>query len=286
MLIIKFFSSFGSSEGCIEAYTRVSELHKDPHFNTFYRFTTGDDYTHAIILNTAMPVLTIPKEKVLGLAFEPLEFLNLTHTFVDYAKKHIGTYLIGEKKNLPLPFVEHFSYMWHITPLTDLPTDKTKTKTKPISLMISKKTHTSGHKYRHQLCEAILKSDIPIDIYGNGCQYYSGIQDSRLKGEFTSIEPYLDYQFHIAIENFQTPHYFSEKIMDPLLCQTIPIYLGCQNIDTYFPKAVLHLSGLVKQDMYLLQDICTDPAKYINPIDVEQVKTTISFTDLVKNYFI
>ena len=81
MIIIKFFSSFGSSEGCIEAYTRVSELAKDPLFNTEYCFTTGDYYTHAIILNTAMPKLhsTIKKENVLGLAFEPLEFLNLTH---------------------------------------------------------------------------------------------------------------------------------------------------------------------------------------------------------------
>ena len=92
MIIIKFFTSFGTTSGCIEAYTRVSELLQDPRFNNTYRFTTEEDYTHAIILNTAMPALKIPKENVIGLAFEPLRFLNLTQSFIDYATKYIGKY--------------------------------------------------------------------------------------------------------------------------------------------------------------------------------------------------
>lgn len=281
MIIIKFFSSFGSNEGAIEAYTRVSELAKDPLFNTTYCFTTEDDYTHAIILNTAMPSLKIPKENVIGLAFEPLEFLNLTYDFITYATKYIGTYLIGDKKTFPLPFTEYFSYMWHTTPLIELPIKK-----KLISLMISKKNYTFGHKYRHILCNAILNSNLPIDIYGNGCKFYDAIKDPRLKGEFTSKEPYLDYQFHIAIENYQTPHYFSEKIMDALICQTTPIYMGCQNIDSYFPNSIIQLSGIIDVDMKLLKKICMYPTNYIKPIDVEEVKRTISFTNLVQKYFV
>jgi hypothetical protein len=282
MIIIKFFTSFGTNEGCIEAYTRVSELAKDPLFNTKYKFTLGDDYTHAVILNTAMPALTLPKEKVIGLAFEPLEYLNLTHQFADYAKKHIGTYLLGDKMNLPSPpFIEHFAYMWHTTPLTELPM-----KTKNISLMISKKTHTIGHKYRHILCQAILSTNLPIDIYGNGCNYYTHIKDTRIKGGFVSKEPYLDYQFHIAIENVQAPHYFSEKIMDALVCQTTPIYLGCQNIDAYFPDSVLHLSGNLQKDMQLLTTICNNPDYYKKAVDVEKVKKKISFTNIVETYFL
>jgi len=277
MLIIKFFSSFGSSDGCIEANTRVSELLKDPAFNTAYRFTLGEDYTHAIILNTAMPILTIPKENVIGLAFEPLVFLNLTESFIAYAQKHIGKYLIGEKLNLPPPFIEHFSYMWHITPLTAVPM-----KTAVMSIMISHKLRTHGHQYRHALCKRIINSNLPIDIYGNGCKYYSRILDTRFKGEFTDNEPYENYLFHIAIENTITPHYFSEKIMNTLLCHTTPIYLGCQNIDTYFPNMVLKLTGDIEQDMALLTDICQHKERYIKNIDVAQVKKTINFANVVK----
>jgi hypothetical protein len=276
MLTIKFFSSFGSSEGCIEAYTRVSELLQDPAFNTTYRFTTGEDYTHAIILNTAMPVLTLPKAKVLGLAFEPLEFLNLTPAFLAYAAKHIGTYLIGKKLELPAPFVEHFGYMWHLTPLSGLPP-----KTKLMSLMISNKMLTAGHHYRHTLCKMIINSNLPIDIYGNGCGFYNKILDTRLKGKFIEEEPYADYLFHIAIENVETPHYFSEKIMNPLLCNTTPIYLGCQQIDQYFPKMVIKLTGQAEKDFALLTDICRNKERYIKPIDVAAVKKTIHFSHVV-----
>jgi hypothetical protein len=293
MLIIKFFSSFGSSEGCIEAYTRVSELFADPAFNKTYRFTTGDDYTHAIILNTAMPpTLNLPKERVIGLAFEPLEFLNLTPAFVEYARKHISTYLIGQnrigpnrigpnridpKMQLPSPpFIEHFSYMWHLTPLTTLPE-----KTKRMSLMISNKMLTAGHQYRHTLCKMILNSYLPIDIYGNGCVYYEKFGDMRLKGKFTENEPYEDYMFHIAIENVESPHYFSEKIMNPLLCNTVPIYLGCEHIDDYFPDMVIKLTGEAEADFALLTAICLNKDRYLKPIDVAAVKQMIHFSNVV-----
>ena len=279
MIVIKFFSSFGSSDGCIEAYTRVSELAQDPQFNKTYRFTVGDDYTHAVILNTAMPVLTIPKENVIGLAFEPLHFLNLTQTFVTYAVKHIGKYFIGEKYKLPLPFIEHFGYMWHITPLTAPPL-----KTNLISLMVSNKRMTKGHNYRHELCKRILNSTIPIDIYGNGCAFYANIKDARLKGNFTDNEPYENYRYHIAIENIESPHYFSEKIMNPLLCQTVPIYLGCQHIDKYFPNMVIHLTGDIDKDMILLNLICSNEERFLKTIPLEKVKETLHFSNLV-NFF-
>ena len=223
-----------------------------------------------------MPALTIPKENVIGLAFEPLVFLYLTQQFVEYAQKHIGKYLIGEKKNLPPPFIEHFAYMWHITPLTEVPV-----KTKRMSIMVSHKMLTPGHQYRHTLCKRILNSYLPIDIYGNGCKYYKNSMDMRLKGEFTDNEPYENYRFHIAIENGVTPHYFSEKITNTLLCQTTPIYLGCQNIYQYFPNSVLTLTGDIEQDMTLLKDICLYPERYEKTIDVNKVKKTINFSNVV-----
>lgn len=77
MKIIKIFTSFGRSQGSIDVYTRICELENDPEFNKTYKFTVNNDYTHAIILNTAMPTLNILKENVIGLAFEPPQFLGL-----------------------------------------------------------------------------------------------------------------------------------------------------------------------------------------------------------------
>ena len=279
MLRIKFFSTFCSHDACVKDFTRCSDLQKDPALNKTYTFTNEDNYTHAIILNTAMPVLTIPKENVIGLACEPLIFLGLTKQFIEYAQKSIGKYLIGEKRDLPHPFIEYFGYMWHtITPPSSPPR-----KPKLMSIMVSHKMFAPGHQYRHTLCREILKSKLPIDIYGNGCnRHYSQIADSRLKGDFKQNEPYNDYQFHIAIENSVTPHYFSEKIMNPLLCNTVPVYLGCQNIDTYFNEMVLKLTGNVVEDMALLTDICQQKEKYLKTIKLAAVKKTIHFSNVIK----
>jgi hypothetical protein len=226
-------------------------------------------------MNTAMPNINsnIPKKNVIGLAFEPPFFLGLSNQFIDYAKKNIGKYFIGDKYLLPEPFVEHYGYMWHMPPLTYVPK-----KTKLISITFSEKQQTDGHKYRHKLVQQILRTKLPIDIYGRGCRYYSG--DQRIKGEFQELEPYESYSFTICIENQRTSHYFSEKITNPLLCGTIPIYLGCNNIDTYFPEMIIHLTSFLSTDMNIIQTIVENPDKFMNKIDVEFVKEKIN---LIKN---
>jgi len=284
MIKIKFFSSFGESSSVKSIYERLCEAHLINEYGHDKKLfiTDGDDYTHVIILNTAMPVLkNIPKQNVIGLAFEPPRFLGLTPAFINYAQKNINKYYIGEKGNLPEPFTEGFGYMWHITPLTYLPIKKTY-----MSIMISQKQNAPGHLYRHTLVKHILKYNLPIDIYGRGCEYYASLNDSRIKGKFNNIEPYENYDFHICIENFQTSHYFSEKIMDPLLCNTTPIYLGCRNIKDYFNDNVILLSGNVKDDIILLNNILRNPSQYKKSIKLDDIKDKINLIKNVERLFL
>ena len=283
MIKIRIFCSFASpGSDCSKPFIETSELKDDPEYNTVYCFTNDDDYTHAILLNTPMPELKIPKENVIGLAFEPIQFLGLTPQFVDYAQKYIGKYFIGSKGDLPAPFMEHFAYMWHITPLKEVKQEKTNL----MSIMISNKLQAEGHKYRHVLANKILESNLPIDIYGHGCKYYWKTSDNRLKGEFKDQRLMLeDYKYHICIENYESSHYFSKNIMDTLLYNTVPIYMGCVNIDTYFPQNVIHLTGDVEKDWKLLKDICNYPDKYSRKINIDEVKHTISIKRLIENNF-
>jgi hypothetical protein len=278
MYRIRIFSSFCPPENCKDVYERLCEStlleNYGPDKQIF--ITNGEDYTHVIILNTAMPnIAHIPKKNVIGFAFEPIQFLGLSEQFVKYAQQYIGKYYIGDKYELPEPFIERFSHMWHIPPLKYEPK-----KTKLMSMMVSEKNNQSGHKYRHDLINKILETDLPIDIYGRGCMYYEYLNDNRVKGKFTEREPYEDYEFHICIENFETNHYFSEKITNSLLCKTTPVYLGCRNIVQYFPNNVIVLSGILKADMELLKNIVDNPEKYKKNIDVDTVKNKIS---LLKN---
>tara|TARA_B100000886_G_scaffold334007_1_gene288899 strand:- start:952 stop:1809 length:858 start_codon:yes stop_codon:yes gene_type:complete len=267
---IRFFSSFGDATKIGPTLERLCETEYMSNYGKNIQITNGDDYTHVFILNTAMPKLKegFPKSNVVGLAFEPIYFLGLTPEFVKYAEENIGRYFIGDKKNLPDVFVEHFGYMWYCTPCRSIPE-----KTKPMSIMISEKGKTFGHLYRHELVKEILKTDLPIDIYGRGCGFYK-FYDPRIKGQFEELEPYTDYEFHICIENIETHSYFSEKIMNPLLNGTTPIYLGCKTIESYFGN-IITLSKNVENDMNLIKNIIKNPSEYKKDINLEKVKDKI-----------
>ena len=62
-----------------------------------------------------------------------------------------------------------------------------------------------------------------IDFFG------FGIKD--LKNKKDAIDPYL---FSIAIENSKHDNYWTEKIADVFLGNTMPIYYGCNNIYDFF----------------------------------------------------
>jgi hypothetical protein len=282
MYKIRFFSNFGDSSKCKEIYERLCQTHLLSYYGEGKKvyITNDEDYSHVIILNTAMPDIShIPKENVIGLAFEPIQFLNLTQEFVDYAKKYIGKYFIGDKYNLPYVFVEHYGYMWHTPPIDTIPN-----KSNIVSIMVSDKLHMPGHKYRHELVLRILSERLPIDIYGRGCKYYNPSYQ-QLKGKFESKEPYNDYKFHIAIENVQSNHYFSEKITDSLLCGTTPIYLGCKNIDSYFPDNIIKLTGNIDKDIVLLKNILRNPDIYQKNIDLRSIHKKLSLVENIDHIF-
>lgn len=277
MIKIRFFSDFCSSDGAMNTFFNLNELEKDPDYNVKYTFTHDMDYTHAILMNKAMPSLNIPRENVIGIAFEPREFLNITSLFKSYAKRFIGKYFIGDALGLEYPFVERCGYMWH-TPLKEKIINKSKT----MSMMISEKMSAPGHIYRHELVKRILDSDLDIDIYGRGCERYK-CNDKRLKGIFERHNDMLDdYDYHICIENYSSPHYFSEKIMDPLICNTVPIYLGCTKIEEYFKNMIIHLTGNVDMDMALLDKICD--ADRIIDINIDLVKEKISIKNVIYQF--
>jgi hypothetical protein len=103
----------------------------------------------------------IPKQNVIGFAHEPLPFLQITPEFITYAQKHIKCYYLGDNPGiLPEPFQEGNGYLSCYSP----PSQETLTQTKFMSIMISQKTSAPGHKYRHELVSAILKTNLPIEF--------------------------------------------------------------------------------------------------------------------------
>lgn len=97
-------------------------------------------------------------------------------------------------------------------------------KDKVLSVFCSNKIFTEGHKNRFNFCQKV-KSHFKdkVDWFGNGV--------NPLESKWDGVAP---YKYHIALENFNGPNYLTEKLMDPLMVLSHPIYHGATNIREYF----------------------------------------------------
>jgi hypothetical protein len=59
------------------------------------------------------------------------------------------------------------------------------------------------------------------------------------KGTDRKLDVIADYRFTLSVENFRGSHdYISEKIFDPLIAGSVPVYLGDERITEVIPKEV------------------------------------------------
>jgi len=262
VFIIKIFSDFCDSTTCKTNFEKTYNLNENENYGMNKEFYITDKliYTHAIILNKAMPTLIkIPKENVIGLACEPYELLKINKLFIIYAQINIGKYFIGDKKDLPEPFTEHFAYMWHSNPGRSL-----THKPKIMSICVSEKNYAPGHKYRHDLITEIINHNLPVHIYGRGANQYKE-KSEYVMGEFKDVEPYEEYMFTIAIENYINNDYISEKVLSPVMHNCKPLYLGARNISNYIDKNdVILINRNLSNDIAVIKDVLSNPTKHYN----------------------
>ena len=288
---IRFFSDFCTSETCKQNYERMCLYQKLDYYgktNKIY-FTTTETYTHVILLNCPVPgSLHVEKECVIGFAHEPPDnsFLRLYYNnFIEYAANSIGKYFIGGVGSLPSPpFLGHHGFLFHEMPKNIGSSIRSK-KTNIMSIMVSHKSYTPGHKYRHALVSYILKHRLPIDIWGNGTKFYKQLfpENNNIYGNFKSMaEMCENYMFTIAIENTSHDHYFSEKIVNPLIYDTIPLYWGCKKIEEYFPNYSIKLTGNINMDMITINRVLKNPQYFLEKHKANVIEV-LDKVNLIKN---
>lgn len=205
-----------------------------------------------------MPKLNIPKANVIGIAWEPNELLKLDKEFFDYSNKNISNYFIGDVlSNYPSNFKNSYTFLTPARLRENYFKNIIPKKTKNMSIIFSRKTKLYGHKYRHKLVDKIAESNLNIDIYGFGCRKFGRRKDPRIKGKFDdNADPMKDYKFTISVENTVHPDYISEKFMNAIAFNTVPIYYGGKNVEKYFgEKCYYRLVGDIDKDMKLIRKI-------------------------------
>lgn len=91
-----------------------------------------------------------------------------------------------------------------------------------------------AYQFRREIAEfAIARGD--VDCFGRGIR--------PVQGKKEAIAP---YRFSIAMENAAADHYFSEKLIDCILLETIPIYFGWPSIGKHLdPRGFLRFDDSV-----------------------------------------
>ena len=98
-------------------------------------------------------------------------------------------------------------------------------KSNRISWVTSSNNLYSGHQYRIDFIDYLKSEGFDFDLFGRGFQ--------PIDDKYDGIAP---YKYSIAVENYFAPDYWTEKAIDCILSWTIPIYFGCTNFESYFPK--------------------------------------------------
>ncbi len=99
-------------------------------------------------------------------------------------------------------------------------------KTKNISTICSdKRQRHTLHNLRSDFTDALVQRIPEIEVFGHG------VRDMDDKAEALR-----DFRYHIAIENHQSPHHWTEKLSDCFLACCLPFYFGAPNAGDYFPK--------------------------------------------------
>jgi hypothetical protein len=113
-----------------------------------------------------------------------------------------------------------------------------------VTFVCGTKNLTSNHRLRHELWYRQKEIKIPYKFYNSSHNPMMNIDNNPLLGPNPEDKlEMFNYQYHIAIENSSYDNYFTEKLMDCFITKTIPIYLGCPNIDKFF-----NINGIICVD--------------------------------------
>ncbi|GIV44033.1 MAG: hypothetical protein KatS3mg035_1156 [Bacteroidia bacterium] len=182
---------------------------------------------------------------------EPNEIMGLNNHIIDLANNNkidfIFTYEPQVLYSTNKAVLFEYGTKWiHI--------DKYEFKEKEfsISTVCGHKTITKNHQLRQKIWYKQNRIINPKKFFLSKFGGVENFGNNPILGD--EKEPLFDSMFHICIENVSKENFFTEKLIDCLLCKTIPIYVGCPNISNYFNMNGFFIANSAEEAI----DICNN----------------------------
>ncbi len=195
----------------------------------------GRAFTYALFFNeTALTrsVYRYPRSRrIAALRETPVRAVYKRHAELARRFDRIYTFdagLIG----LGPPFIEHLNAVNWLSGWGQ--SGEVVEKTRNVSFMGSiEHADQDGYSLRKQVA-AYLVSKPGVDCYGKGIR--------PIPGKLEALAP---YRYSVAMENVRCDYYFTEKLVDCVLAEAVPVYWGCPSIGRVLdPRGVLSFETL------------------------------------------
>lgn len=181
----------------------------------------------------------IPKNKRIYFQVETIDFALPSIEFLNNFHYIVTPFNIPNFSGLQIKTVTTGLFWWygikmngHLPSESDFLTcdeiheEQLEDKTELLSTIVSSKNFLPGHQKRLLFTSKLMEeTDLGMHVYGYG---FNEIPDKR--------DALIPYKYHLAIENSIYPHYWTEKLSDPILGKCIVFYHGATKINEYFSK--------------------------------------------------
>jgi hypothetical protein len=207
--------------------------------------------------NSLKQVNTVGHRKRIAWLIEP--YVKQPHNYKWIRNNHhLFDYVLVNEKSL-LDIDDKFIYYPFGGCWIEPENRKFHDKTKLVSIICSGKRNVPDHHKRHELIQRFGEY---IDVMGRGYQPIDSITDG-LK----------DYAFHIAMENQRRDLHFSEKLINPIMTGTIPIYWGMPSIGDYFDTRGMILMNDIEEFPEIYNSLNEDLYKQMLPYAKDNFET-------------
>lgn len=179
--------------------------------------TIKTDPTHTLLITAEPPSIKNYNQKFLS----QFHYVITSHISIKHPRKTLV------QQGLPwMVGMEFINGVYTPPPKLDfdaLKSMKSPNKKKLMSVIVSNKKQTYGHKQR------LIFVDLLKKHFGDHIDVYGG--ENHIPDKWDAIAP---YKYHIVLENSQHQDYWTEKLADAYLGFSYPLYWGCPNLKDYF----------------------------------------------------
>lgn len=234
MIRVKFIGHWADDE---HVFNQFKNFTKDSNFcwNSIQLVGPEQEYDFLCIVNHPREAVFCDTQKAIVFQWEPID-----------ARKHWGEFFHPDPKRFFAVYDTSYSHnipCWQISKNVNWLMNNRIHKSKLISGIVSDKTTSPygderpGRNNRLDFIQNFLDAEIPeYDHFGMIYQRNSVFHRLRnYRGMLQDKEDGLfPYKYSFTAENGCEINYFTEKFLDAILSECLPLYAGCPNISDFF----------------------------------------------------